>query len=705
MINKNKNIEKLMFLFNEMPGLVSCIDEEGHYLFVNSEFRRNYLPEGFEILGKKNTDFFSEQTANALNVNNYRVFKLAFTQVFEETKYNADGNHEYWLSIKKPIFNDNKAIEFIIIFSFNITARKEFEAKLGLNFLENDIRKPINTFMYQSNHYMYLDQGAKTLSKALYYRKHQMSILSFLHSYDPHNKSQLNCMHDLYDIIIHEFPGNIFWKNKKLELMMISKSQANDLGVSNVSDAIGTTSFDYCDSKSARALTELDNDIIINKKTVFVEENPILIKNSKKVVKHFLSKKKYIFNPSNQDNELVGTAFDFTLRKKIEINFRQALNKKYLEQEARDTFLANISHDIRTPITGMLGLIDDIKLNSKEILGIQENIDTLKSITNEFLNLFNGILNTVEENEANLSSTNKTLFNLEDDIKSCITLFKPIIQSKQVTLSYQIDPGTPKFFYANMTVIKRVLINLIGNAVKFTANGYIIVKAFYKQHKLHIEVEDTGIGISDELIDKIFDRFAKGPEQNELKKKGYGLGLYMVKRYIEALSGDIDVKSKLGQGTKFVFSLPIDISELNKSNSNEIQSIKKLQKGHMKLANINRVLVVEDNKLAAMALRNMLNILNYDVELAANGKDAIKFSKKERFQHIFLDLGLPDISGTDVLLSLREHVLTVNTPVFILSGHITKEVRVACKEAGATDAFTKPMTVEILEKLIGKADA
>mgnify|MGYP001387283714 CR=1 FL=1 len=138
-------------------------------------------------------------------------------------------------------------------------------------------------------------------------------------------------------------------------------------------------------------------------------------------------------------------------------------------------------------------MIDDIKLNSNEIPGIQGNIDTLKSITNEFLNLFNGILNTVEENEANLSSTNKSLFNLEDDIKSCITLFKPIIQSKQVTLSYQIEPGTPKLFYANMTVIKRVLINLIGNAVKFTSNGYIIVKACYKKNKLHIEVEDTGV--------------------------------------------------------------------------------------------------------------------------------------------------------------------------------------------------------------------
>lgn len=705
MIDKQKNIEKLTFLFNEMPGLVSCIDEEGHYLFANNEFKRNYLPEDFEILGKKNIDIFCEQTANVLNVNNYRVFKLAFTQVFEETKYNPDGNHEYWLSIKKPVFNDNKAIEFVIVFSFNITARKEFEAKLGLNFLENDLRKPINTFMYQSNHYMYLDQGAKTLSKAIYYRKHEMNILSFLQTYDPNTVSQFNCMHDLYDIIIHEFPGNIFWKSKDSELLMVSKSQANDIDCSNISDAIGKTNYDYCDYKSAKALTDFDIDIIVNKKTVFIEENPILIRNSKKVVKHFLSKKKHVFSPFSKENELIGTAFDFSLRKKIEINFRQALNKKYLEQEARDTFLANISHDIRTPITGMLGLIDDIKLNSNEIPGIQGNIDTLKSITNEFLNLFNGILNTVEENEANLSSTNKSLFNLEDDIKSCITLFKPIIQSKQVTLSYQIEPGTPKLFYANMTVIKRVLINLIGNAVKFTSNGYIIVKACYKKHKLHIEVEDTGIGISDELIDKIFDRLAKGPEQSELKKKGYGLGLYMVKRYVEALSGDIDVESKLGNGTKFFLSIPIVISELNKSNSNEIQSIKKLQKGHMKLANINRVLVVEDNKLAAMALRNMLNILNYDVELAANGKDAIKFSKKERFQHIFLDLGLPDISGTDVLLSLREHVLTVNTPVFILSGHITKEVRVACKEAGATDTFTKPMTVEILEKLIGKADA
>lgn len=700
---KTNSIEKLRFLFDEMPGLVSCIDEDGHYLFANKEFKRNYLPETIEVLGKKNEDLFSEQTANILNINNYRVFKLAFTQVFEETKYNTSGNHEYWLSIKKPIFNDNKEIEFIITFTFDITARKQFEAKLGLNFLENDLRKPINTFMYQSDHYMYLDQGAKTLSKGLFYRQHKMSLFSFLQSFDECHEAQLKCMHDLYDIIIHEFPGNVFWKSNNSELLMISKSQANDIDCSNIADAIGKTNYDYCDKKSAKALTDLDTDIIVNKKTVFVEENPILIKNSKKVVKHFLSKKKHVFSPFSQENELIGTAFDFSLRKKIEINFRQALNKKYLEQEARDTFLANISHDIRTPITGMLGLIDDIKLNSQDIPDIQENIDTLKSITNEFLNLFNGILNTVEENEANLSSTNKTIFNLEDDIKSCLTLFKPIIQDSSVKLIYDIDPLTPKLFYANMTVIKRVLINLIGNAVKFTSNGHIIIKASYKQNKLNIAVEDTGIGISDDLTDRIFDRFAKGSNQDQTRKKGYGLGLYMVKRYIEALSGTIKVKSKLGKGTTFLMSLPIEVSELNKSNLNNssAQTVNATKELHSLVSK--RVLVVEDNKLAAMALKNMLNILNYNVELAANGKDAIKLSKKERFKYIFLDLGLPDISGMDVLLSLRDHDLTVNTPVFIVSGHVTKEVRAACKASGATNTFTKPMTVETLEKLIGKA--
>lgn len=692
-------LKKLKFLFDEIPGSVSCIDENGHYIFVNLEFKREFLKNNTEVIGKSNIELFSKKTSSILDVNNYRIFKLGHTQVFEETQYTKDDKIEYWLSIKKPILNYEGKIEFIIIFSFNITARKKFEAQLGLNFLENDLEKPINTFMYQSDHYMYLDQGSKTLSKTLYFNKKKMSLLEFIKTYDPSDVDQVKCLKNIYDIIIHEFPGNIFWKNNNLELIMISKAQANDLRLNSPKDAIGTTNSDYCDKKSSQALTELDIDIIQNKKTVFLEENPILIINSKRRVKHFLSKKKHVNNPFSEQSELIGTAFDFSLRKKIEINFRKILNKKYLEQEARDTFLANISHDIRTPITGMLGLIDDIKLNSADIPEIQNNVDTLKTITNEFLNLFNGILNTVEENETDLSSSNKTLFNLADDLESCITLFKPILNLQSVVLKYVIEPDTPKVFYANIMVIKRILINLIGNAVKFTSKGEIVINACYKDDNLCLSIRDTGIGISNEELEKIFDRFTKLSPSTKKNHKGYGLGLYMVKRYVQALSGNIDVQSKLGEGTIFKLSFPIDVSNLASTTEQKKVKIPEKTKKTVKEFISNKVLIVEDNKLAAMALKNMIQSFNLEVTLAESGFEAIKFSKKEQFKYIFLDLGLPDQSGYDVLLSLRVNHLSCKTPIFVVSGHVTKEVQQSCIEAGANDTFIKPMTQDLLNKL------
>ena len=338
---------------------------------------------------------------------------------------------EYWLSLKKPVFNDNGEI-IVSLFFIDITEKKN-GALLGLNFLNNDLHKPITSFIYQSDLYL-LRSSSKTLSKSSYTSKKNISLLTFLQEYDEKNTDHVNFLYHLLDLIIYNFPGNVWWKDNTLKIKRVSKSQTYLLNLENPDDAIGYTNFDFCDPESARALTDLDNDIMSKRAYVVVEESSAYMPVKPKEKQYFFSKKRCVYNPITQNDELLGAAFDFTLRKKIEINFRKLLNKLYLEQEARDSFLANISHDIRTPITGMLGLIDDIKLHSSAIEDIQPQINTLKTVTNEFLDLFNGILKSVEENESDLSSTNKIDFNLADAINSCFTLFKPTMQGKNLNL-------------------------------------------------------------------------------------------------------------------------------------------------------------------------------------------------------------------------------------------------------------------------------
>ncbi|MEE2769964.1 MAG: ATP-binding protein [Pseudomonadota bacterium] len=690
-------LETFDFIFSELTGSVSCIDQFGNYLFANKEFKNDFLKNKRSILGKKNKELFSKSTADILDSNNLRVFKLGVTQSFEEIQY-LDGNRiQYWLSIKKPIFSYDGRIMFIVVFSYDITARKNLEAQLGLNFLDNDLARPITSYIYQSNYYLYLDEGSKTIDRNSYFFKKKISILEFIESFDKRYLLQYKTMVNLYKIIIHEFPGNIFWKSNDLKIKIFSKSLANMLKLNSTDEAISTTNYDYCDQKSAKALTDLDIDIITNKKTVVVEESTKLFFNWNLAEKFFLSKKRCVFNPIDNEYQLMGTALDFTLRKNVEINFRKALNKQFLEQEARDSFLANISHDIRTPITGMLGLIDDIKANSDKIPSIQNNVDTLKSITNEFLDLFNGILNTVDDNEANLSVSNKTVFNLIQEIESCLLLFRPIIDDKKVNIEYSVIEGTPNVFYANVVLLKRILINLIGNAIKFTPKGKIEVIVRYDNKQLYLNIKDTGIGISEDKIENIFNRLFKSSDKN-LNHQGFGLGLYMVKKYVDALSGKIEVDSKLGIGTTFHLMLPIDVSNVEIKNSDvDIKANERISTDSQ--INSNTVLIIEDNQLAGVALRQMIESLGFDVTLVETGKEGIQIAKKEHFKCIFLDLGLPDQSGLDVLLTMREHYLTANTPIYVVSGQITKETHKSCLDAGANATFTKPMIKQQLETL------
>lgn len=699
-----ESVKALTFLFDELPGTAYCIDEQGRYLVGNKEFYQDFiLDKNYKnLLGSRNSDLFEPDTAKMLDANNYTVFKMGVTHTFEESKINESGQKEFWLSTKKPVFNENGDIIFLIVFSCNITERKKMEVQLGLNYLNNDIEKPLASFVYQSDYYSYLDQGSRVITLKKFKDQGYESLFEFMLNYNSHDTKHELCLKEFYDLVLYNFPANIFWKNNDLELNYISKALANDLNLDHPKDAVGKTNFDFVKEKDAMALTDLDHEVLRKQSTVVLEESAVLSNQFKKKEKFWLSKKRSVFNPYTRKYELVGSSFDFTIRKSIEINFRKALTKRFLGEEAKETFLANISHDIRTPITGMLGLIDEIKTASKNIDGVNENINMLETLTNEFLGLFNGILKSVEENESDLASINKSAFNLISIVNSCFTLFKPSIIHKDIKLIKDFPEDFPNYLFANSSIIKRILINLIGNAIKFTDSGIITVSGMYckKEHQLELSVKDTGIGMTEDSHEDIFKRFSRIDNDNKKKYSGSGLGLYMVKKYVDGLKGNITVNSELGLGSEFKLSLPIELPKNTPNNITKLFSEDFQESDNTK--DSVEVLVVEDNQLAARALQTSLQSLGLNVTLAETAKSALKIAKKENFAMIFLDLGLPDQSGEDVLIEFRNHSMTKEIPIFILSGHISREIHSSCINSGANNTYVKPISKDQLNKIINQ---
>lgn len=688
---------KLYFFFDNLPASVSLIDEDCRYLFVNNDFHKSFLSDDQpkeRVLGKRNDVFFSHNIASRLDSNNYSVLKLGDTRCYEEVVEGKNGENQFWLSMKKPVFSSNGDAKLVITVSLNITERKKIEEKLGLNFLDDD-NKPLLSYVYDSNQYSYFDQGSKLFSTDLCEFINELSFIQFFNNLDLGNELHAKLAVDFFETTLFNFPANIYVKDHEFRIKFVNANLARDISLSSPEEAIGKTLFDLIPMDVAQSLTDLDRILLSTDDTSFYEE-PIVLDDSPRF---YLSYKRSVYDPSTGHKLILGASVDYTIQKQLEINFRQALAKQSLDQEAKEIFVTNISHDIRTPITGMLGLISEIKSKTNDYPGLQNKVCSLESLTNEFLSLFNGILKSVEDSEEGILTEAVESFNLKKLISSCLSLFKPSLMYKDVYLSVIYNKNFPDSYYGNAGIIKHILINLLGNAVKFTETGEIKLIVNYDSDKkiLELVVSDTGIGINQSDHAKIFERFTRLDLSPNSRYQGAGLGLYMVKKYVDALKGKISLRSRLGLGATFSVKLPFLMAEADKNKPLEIKD----DGNHAVAKELEiSVLIVEDNVLAARAFKHIVESTGVVVTIAESGAEALKLVAENSYQIIFLDLGLPDLSGIDVLTSLKRNLNTENANIYILSGHVTREIDEQCIRAGASGTYTKPMMLEQVKDIL-----
>ena len=408
------------------------------------------------------------------------------------------------------------------------------------------------------------------------------------------------------------------------------------------------------------------------------------------------------YSPLRDENNsitgVLGIASDITVHKKAE---EELTNAKLIAEETakiKEQFLANMSHEIRTPMHGIIGLTD-ILLNTKLDTAQLTYMQAIKTSSDNLLIIINDILDfsKIEAGKMNFESVQ---FNIEKIINSAIELFQSKADEKSISLILEKDSTIPEFVTGDPTRLTQILNNLISNAIKFTERGEVrlsirLVSLDKKNVTLCFEIKDTGIGIAEKSIPTIFDSFTQASSDTTRKFGGTGLGLTIVKKLINLQNGEIIVKSKLGAGTTFTFSLPFILS------SDENISLQKDSSENYSISNL-RILVAEDNKVNQMIVKKVLSDWNLNTEFADNGLIALQMLKTSDFDIILMDIQMPEMDGYTAVQKIRSEFSGTKSmiPIIAMTAHAISTEKQKCLDAGMNGYISKPFEPADLKKKI-----
>ena len=366
---------------------------------------------------------------------------------------------------------------------------------------------------------------------------------------------------------------------------------------------------------------------------------------------------------------------------------------------AKTDFLSNMSHEIRTPLNAIIGFSESLKKErlSKEA---REAVKYIVDASNSLLEIVNGILD-ISKIEANKLEIVKTEYEIMDVLNELTALSKARLgNEKPIEFRTNFDESLPKYLYGDYTRIKQICLNLLTNAIKYTNEGYIDFKVDYVKKgsvvRLIISVEDTGIGIKKENIDKLFDKFQRIDLEKNISIEGTGLGLAITKYLVKLMGGKIVVQSEYGEGSKFTVAIDQRIVNEPKKVYNIVVD------DEVNLYPNKRVLVIDDNNLNLKVAEKILGEYRLVVETANSGDEGIEMVKNfEPYDLILMDDMMPEKSGSETLIEMRK-IKDFNTPVVVLTANAITGMKEKYLATGFDDYLAKPIEKLELTKILNE---
>ncbi len=481
-------------------------------------------------------------------------------------------------------------------------------------------------------------------------------------------------------IFIVDYKGNILYQNNSVR---------QTLGYSNNS-LVGKNFFDYV---PVHLLTYIKNQFLVSTRKTYNKGIEFQFKCKDKSYK-YLEFNSINLNKKEGIKGLILDCRDITQRKKDAEELLRA-------QKAKEQFLANISHEIRTPINGIAGMAALLSQNPTHeeqktyLNAIKSAADNLKVIINDILDLA-----SIESGKLQLE---KIGFNLNDLLNSLVDTFSMQAKEKRITLIHNLDKQANRVFIGDPVRLNQILINLISNAVKFTHAGSIKINVTAQKlkedsYKLQFDITDTGIGIPQDKLQTIFESFSQADASVTRKYGGTGLGLTIVKQLVELQGGSISVSSKENAGSTFTFYLPYKTGKKARPVKAGVHQPK--SKESFKYYSI---LLVEDNDINRLYASSILKMWGCHFETAENGVVALEKIRNHSFDAILMDVQMPVMDGLETTKAIRQgDPAKKDVLIIALTANATQQDYQKCLDAGMNDCIIKPFTQQDLFSSLNK---
>jgi PAS domain S-box-containing protein len=505
--------------------------------------------------------------------------------------------------------------------------------------------------------------------------------------------------------LMDNIPDAIYFKDRQSRFIRINRSLAKFLGLNAPEEAIGKTDLDFFDDRHGQEAYRDEREIIKSGEPMIGKVEEDILPSG--ITRWVSSTKMPIRNKNNKITGIVGISRDISEVKRFEdememrnIELMKAKIKAESATRAKSEFLANMSHEIRTPMNAILGFSEILAGRIKDP-SLINYIQSISASGKTLLQLINDILD-LSKIEAGKLELSYSSLNIKHIFKEMEQIFSFKVKEKGVAFILDIAPELPEALVLDELRLRQILLNLIGNAVKFTSAGSIKVSAFpcdvdYESSRLTLcfEVKDTGLGIARDQQALIFDAFQQQTGQNHAQFGGTGLGLAITRRLVEIMNGLIELKSKIGRGTTFrVILKNVAISAIHDLRDHQFEDSSDITFCS------GSILVVDDIESNRTLVRSFLETTNLQVFEAVNGEDAIEKARILRPGCILLDIKMPVMDGYQAIKILKSKAQTKTIPVVMLTASAMKSDERKIRDIGADGYLRKPISrQELLKEL------